>query len=112
MTRPIVVLTAPPESRPLIANVADPAEPAAMTNETRYRPEPRAVAVFRTPARPGWVNVTDGEDRKGSTVVNVTVSVWPVRSVVAETATLNASTRIVRVRVVVPSLVVASTRAT
>ena len=67
---------------------------------------------MRTPARLGWVKVTLGAYRSGSTVLNVTVSVCPARSDVADSDTLKASARIDRVRTVVPSDVVADTRTT
>ncbi len=109
MTDLVVTLSPPAVSRPAIRIVAVPAAPDAIVKATRYRPEPSDVAVRFTVARPGWVNDTIGAARSGSVVVNVTVSVWPARSDVAESRAAKASTMTDRARTEAPSELTAVT---
>jgi len=63
-----------------------------------------------TAVLPCCVNETLGLALRASALANVTVRVWPTRTLVAERATEKASTTTVRVRTVVPSALVACTR--
>src|SRR5258708_6974622 len=108
----MVALTLPALSRAASRIVAPPAGPARTLNDARYDPLLSFVAPTVTGGLPGWVNVALGRVDSGSIERKVTVTVAPARTLVADSAALNASTVTDRVRTTVPSDVVAVSSAT